>query len=159
MLPLLNIVTRTYKPTTYYEEEKQNGIRRFKRKLNDHEHDVKHQNGSTEVSMKFAGVIGFKVLSEVRPSVWQPTIIERMYRGDVNRVSRRNQSSDKVNDDMTISNEIEILADAYAFQNFQNIQYVTWLGANWKVGSVSVEPPRLILEIGGVYNGETGPQA
>ena len=83
--------------------------------------------------MKFAGVIGFKVLSEIRPSVWQPTIIERMYRGDVNRVSRRNQSSDKVNDDMT--------------------------GANWKVGSVSVEPPRLILEIGGVYNGETGPQA
>lgn len=109
--------------------------------------------------MKFAGVIGFKVLSEIRPSVWQPTIIERMYRGDVNRVSRRNQSSDKVNDDMTISNEIEILADAYAFQNFQNIQYVTWLGANWKVGSVSVEPPRLILEIGGVHNGETGPQA
>lgn len=109
--------------------------------------------------MKFAGIIGFKVLSEIRPSVWQPTIIERMYRGDVNRVSRRNQSSDKVNDDMTISNEIEILADAYAFQNFQNIQYVTWLGANWKVGSVSVEPPRLILEIGGVYNGETGPQA
>jgi len=36
MLPLLNIVTRTYKPTTYYEEEKQNGIRRFKRKRNDY---------------------------------------------------------------------------------------------------------------------------
>lgn len=108
--------------------------------------------------MKFAGKVGYEILSEVRPSVWQSSIVERMYRGDVNRVSRRNQSVDKVNDDINISNEIEILADAFAFENFQNIKYVTWMGTKWKVGSISVEPPRLILDIGGVYNGETGPQ-
>lgn len=109
--------------------------------------------------MKFAGKVGYEVLSEVRPSVWQSTIVERMYRGDVNRVSRRNQSMESVNDDIVISNEIEILADAFAFENFQNIRYVTWMGTKWKIGSIAVEPPRLILEIGGVYNGETGPQA
>lgn len=109
--------------------------------------------------MKFAGMVGYETLSEVRPSVWQQTIVERKYRGDVNRVSRRFQSVEKVNDDVVISNEIEILADAFAFENFQNIKYVTWMGTKWTVNTVTVEPPRLILEIGGVYNGETGPQA
>lgn len=108
--------------------------------------------------MKFAGFVGYEVLSEVRPSVWQQEIVERRYRGDVNRVSRRFQSGDKVNDDVVISNEIEILADAFAFENFQNIKYVTWMGTKWTVNTITVEPPRLILEIGGVYNGETGPQ-
>lgn len=109
--------------------------------------------------MKFAGKVGYEVLQETRPSVWQQIITERPYRGDVNRVSRRYQSGDKVNDDIVISNEIEILADAFAFENFQNIKYVTWMGINWTVNTITVEPPRLILEIGGVYNGETGPQA
>lgn len=109
--------------------------------------------------MKFAGMVGYETLHETMPSVWQQTIVERPYRGDVNRVSRRFQSGEKVNDDVTISNEIEILADAFAFENFQNIKYVTWMGTKWTVNTVTVEPPRLILEIGGVYNGETGPQA
>lgn len=108
--------------------------------------------------MKFAGMVGYEILSETRPGVWLPEITERKYRGDVNRVSRRLQSGEKVNDDITISNEIEILADAFAFENFQNIKYVTWMGTKWKVNTITVEPPRLILEIGGVYNGESGPQ-
>lgn len=109
--------------------------------------------------MKYAGEIGFGVSSEVRPSVWQETIVTRRYKGDVNRVSRRLQSVDKINDDIVISNEIEIFADAFAYENFQNIKYVTWMGTKWAVNTITVEHPRLILEIGGVYNGDTGPEA
>ena len=109
--------------------------------------------------MKFAGKVGFETLVEVRPSNWQPVIVERKYRGDVNRLSRRLQSGDKVTDDITISNEIEILADAFAFENFSNIKYVVWMNTKWKVNTITVEPPRLILEIGGVYNGNSGPPA
>lgn len=109
--------------------------------------------------MKYAGEIGFGVSSEVRPSVWQETIVTRRYKGDVNRVSRRLQSVDKINDDVVISNEIEIFADAFAYENFQNIKYVTWMGTKWAVNTITVEHPRLILEIGGVYNGDTGPEA
>lgn len=109
--------------------------------------------------MKYAGEIGFGVSSEVRPSVWQETIVTRRYKGDVNRVSRRLQSVDKINDDVVISNEIEIFADAFAYENFQNIKYVTWMGTKWTVNAITVEHPRLILEIGGVYNGDTGPEA
>jgi len=109
--------------------------------------------------MKYAGEIGFGVSSEVRPSVWQETIVTRRYKGDVNRVSRRLQSADKINDDVVISNEIEIFADAFAYENFQSIKYVTWMGTKWTVNTITVEHPRLILEIGGVYNGDTGPEA
>ena len=107
--------------------------------------------------MKFVGAVGFETLVEVRPSNWQPKIIERKYRGDITRVSRRLQSAEKVNDDINISNEIEILSDAFAFENFSNIKYVVWMNTKWKVETITVEPPRLILEIGGVWNGKTGP--
>jgi len=40
--------------------------------------------------------------------------------------------------------------------NFQNIRYITYLGTNWKVTSIDTQYPRLVLSIGGVYN---GPQA
>ena len=68
------------------------------------------------------------------------------------------QAAPEVNDDMTINNEIRILADAFAYQNFQNIRYVEWMGTKWKVKSATIARPRIVLEIGGEYNGEHGPQ-
>lgn len=108
--------------------------------------------------MKYYGKVGYAVQTEVRPGVWKEEIEERNYRGDVTRISRRLQSGDQVNDDMTISNEIKIVADAFAYQNFQNIRYIEWMGARWKVNTVTVDRPRLVLEIGGVYNGKHGPK-
>lgn len=104
--------------------------------------------------MKFYGKIGFMETVETTPGVYEEQITERNYYGDVMRVSRRySGSSEKVNDDLDINNEISIVADAYAYQNFHALRYVEWMGAKWKVSSVTVERPRLILSVGGVYNG------
>lgn len=108
---------------------------------------------------KFYGVVAYATMDEVRPGVWKEVITEKNYRGDIVKVSRRLQSDNKVNDDIRINNEIRILADAFAYQNFQSIRYVIWNGVKWKVESVTVDRPRLILQIGGEYNGSTGPQA
>ena len=109
---------------------------------------------------KFYGVVAYATLTEVVPGKWKESFDEtHKYRGEVIRVSRRLQTSDKVNDDIRINNEIRILADAFAYQNFQNIRYVIWNGVKWKVESVTVDRPRLVLQIGGEYNGSTGPQA
>lgn len=108
---------------------------------------------------KFYGIIAYATLEEIVPGKWKEVITEKQYRGDVVRVSRRLQSADKVNDDIHVNNEIRILADAFAYQNFQNIRYVVWMGTKWKVESVTVDRPRLVLQIGGEYNGRTGPQA
>lgn len=102
--------------------------------------------------MKWYGLIGFAELKETTPGVWTPQITERNYRGDLVRNTRRLQSTDKVNDDININNQISIVADPYANMNFHTIKYATFMGTKWKVSDVEVQYPRLILSLGGVYN-------
>lgn len=102
---------------------------------------------------KFYGKIGYAVTTETEPGVWVEQITERSYYGDVIRNVRKLQTSDQVNDDINISNEISIVADPFAYQNFHSMRYVEYMGARWKVQSIEVSYPRLILSVGGVYNG------
>ena len=104
---------------------------------------------------KFYGKIGFEDLTETRPSVYAPGIVEREYAGDVLKNYRRLEAGDGVNDDISLSNEISILADPYALNHFHTMRYVYWHEGYWKVTGVSVKFPRLKLTIGGVYNGPT----
>lgn len=103
---------------------------------------------------KFYGKIGYSETKETTPGVWEPTITERNYYGDLVRNSRRLQSSENLNDDINISNEVSILADPFAYQNFHSMLYVEFMGAKWKVSNVEVQYPRLILTLGGLYNGQ-----
>lgn len=102
---------------------------------------------------KYYGAVGYAIANEVRPGIWKDTIVERMYYGDIIRNTRRLESSNQANDDINISNEISILADPYANENFHLIKYVEFMGTKWKVTNVTVQFPRLILSVGGVYNG------
>ena len=105
---------------------------------------------------KFYGVIGYAETNETKetaPGVWREEITERTYFGDVGRNTRRLQSSDHINDDINIANEISIVADPYAYENFHSMRYVEFMGAKWKVSNIEVKYPRLILTIGGLYNG------
>lgn len=102
---------------------------------------------------KFYGKIGYAITKETTPGVWVEEIVERSYYGDVIRNIRRLQGSENLNDDINVSNEISIVADAFANQNFHSMRYVEYMGAKWKVSSVEVKYPRLILNVGGVYNG------
>jgi hypothetical protein len=106
---------------------------------------------------KFYGAIGYAETNETSPGVWTETITEHNYSGDVLKNSRRWQAGENLNDDLTINNLISILADPFAYQNFHKIRYIKWMGASWKVTSIEVQRPRLILTIGGVYNGQQGP--
>lgn len=102
--------------------------------------------------MKYYGQIGYAETIETSPGVWTEQITERTYYGDVTRNNRRLQDSDRVNDNVTVSNEISVIADPYACSNFHSIRYLTFMGSKWKVSNVDVQYPRLILSIGGLYN-------
>lgn len=102
---------------------------------------------------KFCGKIGFIETQETSPGVWTETVIERIYYGDLLRNTRRWDSSEYLNDNLSISNQISIVADPYAYENFHSIKYAEFMNAKWKVISVDVQYPRLILDLGGVYNG------
>lgn len=103
--------------------------------------------------MKYYGMIGYGITNETRPGIWEEALIERAYFGDIVRSSVRAQTASKVNDDITISNEFSIVADPFAFENHSFIRYITYLGVKWKVTSVELQYPRLIIGVGGVYNG------
>lgn len=101
---------------------------------------------------KYYGKIGFVSTEETEPGIWEEVSMERLYFGDLIRNTRRLESSSKINSDLNISNQISILADPYLNNNLQRIRYVEFMGTKWRVETVDVQFPRLILSLGGVYN-------
>lgn len=102
---------------------------------------------------KYYGPVGYAENVEIRPGVWQDRLIERIYYGDVIRNSRQLKEGKELNNDLTVGNSISIVADAYAYDHFFAIRYIKWAGSLWVVADVTVERPRLVLRLGGVYNG------
>lgn len=103
---------------------------------------------------KYYGAIGYAETVETKPGIWKEQITERMYSGDLLRNSRRFQSADKLNDDINISNELSIVADPYANQNFHLMRYAEFMGTKWKITDIEVQYHRLRLTLGGEYNGQ-----
>lgn len=107
---------------------------------------------------RFFGAVGYADGVTETPAdsgVWVEQIVEYNYSGDIVRNTRRLDEADKVNLDISVGNSISIVADAYANEHFFAIRYVRWAGVLWTVTNVEVQAPRLILRLGGVYNGPT----
>lgn len=106
--------------------------------------------------MRFHGTVGYaETDEETAPGVWEPVIVEKNYYGDVIRSARRLESTTTLNDNVTLENSFSILADAFAYENFSKMRYVSWNGSNWTITNVEVRRPRLILTIGDLWNGNT----
>jgi len=102
---------------------------------------------------KFYGVIGYAIQTETAPGVWEDAIIERNYRGDVILAQQRWQKTEGVSDDLNLDNSISIIADGFVYANLGFIKYVNWHGQKWNIKSLAINRPRLVLQIGGIYNG------
>lgn len=107
---------------------------------------------------KFYGPLGFNtgtVESPANSGVFVNQIVEKPYYGDILQNSRQLNEQTTVNPVLSVSNRISIVADAYANENIFAIRYIKWMGSLWEVQNVLVQAPRLILTLGGVYNGPT----
>ena len=103
---------------------------------------------------RFYGNVGYVLTEEVERGVWTPSEeIVRPYYGEMTRNTSKFQTSGGVNDNITTANEVSIVADPYAIEHFMYIRYIEVLGAKWKVDNVEVKYPRLILTVGGVWDG------
>ena len=102
---------------------------------------------------KYVGKIGYMITQETDPGVWEEVIIKRPFCGEQLNTKSKWQTSSHMNDNIDITNQLSIIADPFAYQNFYNIKFVEYLGCKWKVSTVEIQRPRLILSIGGVYNG------
>jgi hypothetical protein len=113
---------------------------------------------------KFYGIIGYAISEEtileedgekLGTGLWTNDVVEREYIGDVVKNARSWQSTDNANPDATISDTISIIADGFVIANMHSMKYVKWRGARWAINSVRVERPRVIVEIGGLFSGQT----
>lgn len=101
-------------------------------------------------------MVGFSTTSETAPGIWEETITERKYYGDISKDFRKTEGKNKVIRDISINNIFSIVADPFAFENLEFIKYVKYLGIAWTVESVEVQYPRLIISVGGRWNESTG---
>lgn len=103
---------------------------------------------------KWFGKIGYAETVETEPGIWEEKIVEHAYYGEMTKNYRRLQNSSEINDSINISNQISIIADPFAMNNFHTMCYAVYMGVKWKISDVEVQYPRLQLTLGGVYNGE-----
>lgn len=103
---------------------------------------------------KWHGKIGYGITKKTGPGVFKTEMTFRESNGDILRNTAQSDNSDKVNDDFRISGSISVVADAFINQNFQFIRCAEFMGAFWKVTKADVQYPRIVLTLGGIYNGK-----
>lgn len=104
--------------------------------------------------MKFYGTIGFSYEKETAPGVWKEMTEEKEVYGDVLSNVRRWDSGQEINNDLNVSNRISVVASRFIYEHLGAMRYVVWNGTKWKISSAEIVRPRVILSLGGVYNGE-----
>ena len=109
---------------------------------------------------RFHDMVGFLIpVDDQRTGLSTNRVVERPYYGKILEHTRRWESSDHVNDDLNISNQISITANDYAFKHMSAIAYVRFMGGYWKVSSIRIKGPEIVLTLGGVWNGQVGSTA
>lgn len=104
--------------------------------------------------MKFYGTIGFSYEVETAPGVWKTKTEEKQVYGDVLSNTRRWDNGTEINSDLNVSNKISVVASRFIYEHLGAMRYVDWNGTKWKISSAEIIRPRVILTLGGVYNGE-----
>lgn len=102
---------------------------------------------------KYAGMVGFSSQAETSPGVWTDVTTERMMKGDIIRANATSQSGDKINDDISLNHRISLVGASVPTQEYYNIKYVTLDGFKWEARSIEVQRPRIIVTLGGMWNG------
>ena len=107
--------------------------------------------------MKFHGAIGFSstIESPANSGIWIEQTTERDYYGDVLQNYRKWDSAQTLNDNFGLDNRISVLADSYLKSNVQRMRYVKMDGAVWEISRFEIQRPRIIISLGGIYNGPT----
>lgn len=107
--------------------------------------------------MRYRGKIG--VVTDVPvpgvSGVYRQLPMEIPVVGDVTSYRRRWDDRENQNADVSLTTKISIVSSGMILQNLKNIRYAVYRGVAWKVESIEDTPPRLILTLGGAYDGYT----
>lgn len=97
---------------------------------------------------RYSGLIGFSGQPvETSPGVFKTQYIEHHMVGADLSQTYNAQNGSTINDNMTVSNRISIVADQFTFENSSNIKYASYMGNLWKVSEITIQRPRIILSL------------
>lgn len=100
---------------------------------------------------KFSGKLGFVTTVESEEGVYLEERKEVPAKGFLRRISNRYNNSDSVNTNLRLSNEVSVIATPWMNNHLMDLRYVVWKGSKWEVRSVSIDPPRVTINLGGLY--------
>ena len=105
---------------------------------------------------KYSGMLGYVMpAKEDPPGIWKPSaVVEKLGRGDLIRQTISNEDVSGLSDGININNQLSIVMDPFINKNLESLKYVILYGTRWEIKSISINRPRVILTLGGVYNGE-----
>lgn len=101
---------------------------------------------------KCSGVIGYALAGETQPGVWTEGVTEKKYIGDIVKDNRRIVDQGEINGSINISNNISIVSNRFMLEKMSFMRYLTLNKSKWKISSVEIKPPRIIITLGGLYN-------
>lgn len=109
--------------------------------------------------MRASATIGFRETIEKMDengnptSIWVEKITRRTYKAEVINNTYRNQQGESINDNYVINVKLSMIAcDAYTISHLDSIIYCEWEHKKWKVNSVDLQRPRIVVTLGGDYN-------
>jgi hypothetical protein len=101
---------------------------------------------------KCSGIIGYVQTVETQPGIWSEKPVEKRYYGDIVKDNRKLIEPSQINSDITISNNISIVCNKFMLENLAYMKYLSFMNSKWKISSVDIKPPRMIITLGGLYN-------
>lgn len=101
--------------------------------------------------MRYYGRIGFAVSTETSPGVMENKMVYKPYYGDV-LYSLGYWQNKEINDDIKMQNRISVICDDYIQDNLGYAKIIEFDNHFWKIQSFTLEYPRVIITIGGLYN-------
>lgn len=105
---------------------------------------------------KYSGKLGLVYPdAETAPGIWAPEKVEEVsVKGDTLNLSKSySPSSQSINDDLTLSKRVSIIASSDLIADTASMRYLTYLGQRWKIVEIDFQRPRLIFTLGGIWNG------
>ena len=105
---------------------------------------------------KYSGMLGYVMpAKEDPPGIWKPSaVVEKLGRGDLIGQTINNEDVGGLSDGININNKLSIIMDPFVNKNLESLKYVILYGTRWEIKSMTINRPRVILTLGGVYNGE-----
>lgn len=104
---------------------------------------------------KCSGIIGYALAVETRPGVWSEGMTDKPYIGEIVKDNRRIVDQGEINGSIRVNNNISIISNKFMLDNMSYMRYLTssTMGkSKWKISSVDIVPPRIIITLGGLYN-------